>query len=144
MSKAHKSTFGHGWVEYEDKVYDTTAKAIFDKNYYYKLFGVIDETVRTYNKFFEDCKKMSDWTIRTKKYYENNYVPLVNLGIFQVHQLAELILKHPLSSEKYKRFYEQLRKDLPAYEKLSLMPNMEETDNLSSISGANTKEEPEC
>ena len=86
---------------------------------------------------------MSDWTIHTKEYYENNYVPLVNLGIFQVHQLAELILRFPQTSKEDRKFYEKLKEDLPAYEKLRLMPNMEEITDISGISGLFTEEELE-
>ena len=144
MSNIFPAPFGHGWVECEDFVYDTTWKVILDKKLYYKLFGVIDETVRTNEKFFDDCKKMSDWTIHTKEYYENNYVPLVNLGIFQVHQLTELILKSQLTSETDRKFYEKLKNDLPAYEKLILMPNMEEITDISGVSGSKEQDEPEC
>jgi len=144
MSNIFPEPFGHGWVECEDKVYDTTWQVILDKKLYYKLFGVNGEFVRTNERFFEDCKNMSDWTIRTKDYYENNYVPLVNLGIFQVHQLAELILKHPQTNEAEKIFYKKLIEDLPAYEKLRLMPNIETLGDINSVSGIDTENEPEC
>ena len=39
---------------------------------------------------------------------------------FQVHQIAELNIKNP-ANEAEKRFYQQLRKDLPDFEKLKLM-----------------------
>lgn len=143
MSHIFPEEFGHGWVECEDKVYDTTWQVVLDKKLYYKLFGVIDESVRTNEQFFEDCKHFSDWTIHTKEYYENNYVPLVNLGIFQVHQLAELILRLPQTSEKDRKFYQKLKEDLPAYEKLELMPNMEDIGDIGGISGSFTEEELE-
>lgn len=33
-------TFGHGWVEKDNLVYDTTSKQIFDKEFYYKNYNV--------------------------------------------------------------------------------------------------------
>lgn len=32
-------TFGHGWVEKDNLVYDTTSKQIFDKDYYYHNYN---------------------------------------------------------------------------------------------------------
>lgn len=122
MSKINGEEFGHGWVETLDKVYDTTWKIILDKDLYYKIFGAKIDNRRTAQKFFEDCKEIADWKIHTKEYYEKEH-HFANMLAFQVHQIAELNIKNP-ANEAEKRFYQQLRKDLPDFEKLKLMPDM--------------------
>ena len=112
MSAAYNEPFGHGWVEMGDMVYDTTWKIKLSKKLYYRLFGAKLENRRDHETFFSDCKGMSDWTIRTKKWYEENYSPS-NLLVFQVRQLTALKLKYPNISESERRFHEKVLRDLP-------------------------------
>lgn len=120
MSNINDEPFGHGWVETDNKVYDTTWKIILDKKLYYKIFGAKLDNKRTAQQFFEDCKEISNWEIHNKEYYENNY-DFANMLIFQVHQIAELNIKNP-RTERDKRFYQKLREDLPDFEKISILP----------------------
>jgi hypothetical protein len=112
MSAIDGVEFGHGWVEVGDMVYDTTWKIILSKKLYYKIFGAKLENSRDYDTFFTDCKGMSDWTIRSKEWYEENWSPS-NLLVFQVRQLMDLKLKYPTISEKKKSFCEKVLRDLP-------------------------------
>lgn len=112
MSAAYNEPFGHGWVEMGDMVYDTTWKIILSKKLYYRLFGAKLENKRDYDTFFSDCKGMSDWTIRNKKWYEENY-STSNLLIFQVRQLAALKLQSPNISDRERRLQEKVLRDLP-------------------------------
>ena len=138
MSKIYQECFGHGWVETEDKVYDTTWQIILNKELYYKIFGVELTNKRTQEQFFKDCEEMSDWHIYSKEHYENKY-NMSNLLVFQIHQMAELHLRNPRNEED-RAFYEQLRKDLPDFEKIKLMP-----DSISIVKKAtNSEEEPEA
>jgi len=109
--------FGHGWVEVGDTVYDTTWKIIADKKTYYKVYGVRKQKVVPSKQFFEDCKELSDWNIRTKEYYENNYVPMMYVSMILGYKFAEsLIAKgEPDSIEKGKR----LQNELPDFEKVA-------------------------
>jgi len=104
--------FGHGWVEMGDDVYDTTWKIRCSKKIYNQLFKPVDVSRRTYEKFFDDCKGISDWTIRNKQWYEENY-SLSNLLIFQVEQLERLKLQFPTISDSQRKFCEKVLADLP-------------------------------
>lgn len=141
MTNINQEVFWHGWVETEDKVYDTTWKIILDKELYYKIFGAELGNRRSAEQFFTDCKEMSDWHIYTKDYYENEYNP-ANLLIFQVHQMAELHLQNP-KDEQEKKFFEKLKKDLPDINKIKLLPEtMRYRGDLSSLSEDLSEEEP--
>ena len=109
--------FGHGWVEVGDMVYDTTWKIMCSKKVYNQLFKPIDVSRRSHEQFFEDCKEMSDWTIRSKKWYEENF-SMSNLLIFQVEQIERLKLSNPNISEESKAFSNKVLSDLPKYKSL--------------------------
>ena len=118
-----KDYTGHGWIEKDGLVYDTTMQMICDKQTYYKILKVTNVSSRPYQQFFQDCQGLSDWTIHTKSWYENNYSP-ANIFIFQVRELAKLKLKIP-SCKDEQDFYLKLLTDLPAEEKTPLMPEQE-------------------
>ncbi len=122
MTTLYNDCFGHGWVEADGKVYDTTWQIILDKDLYYKLFKVADEVSVENNQFFENCKEISDWNIYSKEYYENNYVPFVSLNIFQVHEIIKLYLNTPSTTPEDIVFYTKLQQDLPDFDKLILSP----------------------
>lgn len=111
--------FGHGWVEKDGLVYDTTWQIITDKRTYYKLFGASGVWARDCVQFFEDCKGMSSWEIHDKKYYEENYIPMDSLLIFQVEQLERLHVESPISpisTKEDKEIAKMVLKDLPKVE----------------------------
>lgn len=111
--------FGHGWVEKDGLVYDTTWQIITDKHTYYKLFGASGVYARDSKQFFEDCKGMSSWEIHDKKYYEENYIPLNSLLIFQVRELEKLHLQSPvspISTKQDKEIAKMVLEDLPKVE----------------------------
>ena len=89
--------FGHGWVEKDGLVYDTTWQIITDKHTYYKLFGASKVWAREDKQFFEDCKGFANWEIHDKKYYEENYIPMESLLILQVESIERLHLDSPVS-----------------------------------------------
>lgn len=56
-------TFGHGWVEKDNLVYDTTSKQIFDKDFYYKNYDadvvekISSEKLKNFDVFKSLVKK---------------------------------------------------------------------------------------
>lgn len=111
--------FGHGWVEKDGFVYDTTWQIIADKHTYYKLFGASQVYARDSKEFFEDCKGMSSWEIHDKKYYEENYIPMDSLLIFQVRELEKFHLVSPISpisTKEDKEIAKIVLEDLPNVE----------------------------
>ena len=106
--------FHHGWVEKDGMVYDTTWQIIMPVSKYNKMYGVKGKVSIDRNKFFENNKKVSDWTIRTKQDYEQNFFPNANLLVFQVQKFQEMILEKPSSfSEKEITFAKKVLSDLP-------------------------------
>ena len=122
LNKAPTSSgndFGHGWVEKDGLVYDTTWQIITDKHTYYRLFGASGVSARDSKQFFEDCKGMSSWEIHDKKYYEENYIPMDSLLIFQVRELEKIHLNSPvspISTIEDKEIAKLVLKDLPNVE----------------------------
>ena len=111
--------FGHGWVEKDGLVYDTTWQIITDKHTYYKLFGASHVCAREDKQFFEDCKGMSSWEIHDRKYYEEKYVPMDALLIFQVRELEKIHLESPISpisTAEDKEIAKMVLADLPNVE----------------------------
>lgn len=111
--------FGHGWVEKDGLVYDTTWQIITDKLTYYKLFGASHVCAREDKQFFEDCKGMSSWEIHDRKYYEDKYVPIDALLIFQVRELEKIHLESPISpisTAEDKEIAKMVLADLPNVE----------------------------
>ena len=114
--------FGHGWVEKDGLVYDTTWQIITDKHTYYKLFGASHVYSRDSKQFFEDCKGMANWEIHDKKYYEENYVPMESLLIFQVESIERLHLDSPISpisTKEDKEIAKIVLADLPKVSELA-------------------------
>ena len=108
--------FGHGWVEKDGLVYDTTWQIITDKHTYYKLFGASGVCARDSKEFFELNKGLSNWEIHDKEYYEKNYMPMESLLIFQVEQIEKLHLESPvspISTIKDKEIAKMVLQDLP-------------------------------
>lgn len=136
----HAEKFVHGWVEMDDKVYDTTWQIIADKKAYYKTFGAKASEVTPQKEFFERCKGLSDWTIHDKAYYETEEGSLATLTIFTISELQKEILKHP-QSEKEREFAKKVLSDLPNTSKAKFnMPDFNKGD-ISKISGHDIDEE---
>ena len=91
--------FGHGWVEKDGLVNDTTWQIICPKSDYYKLMGVQKPIAINQEEFFKN-NKISDWTIRNKEYYEKNYVPFHYQLIFQIREIETLVLNSPTQPEE--------------------------------------------
>ena len=103
---------GHGWVEKDGYVYDTTWQIICKKEVYEKVFKPRNVSVQKGVDFFERCKDIADWTIHDRAYYEK-YEPMADLLSFQVRELAKLNLKRPEQTGDEKSYWEKLIKDLP-------------------------------
>ena len=116
LNPIYGEKFHHGWVEKDGIAYDTTWQISCPVEIYKKLFNPVGINRRSYKQFFEDCAEMSDWHIRDKKYYEENY-SMDNLLIFQVRNLETLKLNDPDISENEKRFIKKLLADLPNEQK---------------------------
>ena len=115
-----REQWGHGWVEKDGKVYDTTWQIICDKEIYYEVFKP-RKVSRTKDKlFFEQCKGIADWTIRDKEYYENNW-DFANLTVFQIREIEKLILNSSYSTKEEKEFAKKVLEDLPDENKLQIL-----------------------
>lgn len=112
LKPVYQEDFIHGWVEDDEFVYDTTLQMICKKEVYEELFKPTDVTKTEQSVFFEQCKDLSDWTIRDKIWYEENYT-LANLQILSVRRICELKLNQDNLSEKERAFYERVLQDLP-------------------------------
>ena len=122
------NNFGHGWVEKDGLVYDTTWQIITDKHTYYKLFGASKVWAREDKQFFEDCKGIANWEIHDKKYYEENYIPMESLLIFQVESIERLHLDSPvspISTKKDKEIAKMVLADLPKVTLKATLDNQE-------------------
>ena len=84
-----ENRLGHGWVEYGDKVYDTTWKIICDRENYYKVFKPEVWSKVDYKTYKRNLKEITDPEIRTKEWYEKNPTS-ANLLIFQVREIEML------------------------------------------------------
>jgi hypothetical protein len=125
------NNFGHGWVEKDGLVYDTTWQIITDKHTYYKLFGASGVSARDSKQFFEECKGMSSWEIHDKKYYEENYIPMDSLLIFQVRELEKIHLNSPvspISTKEDKIIAKMVLDDLPNVEPKSSLDMIYENE----------------
>ena len=120
--------FGHGWVEKDGLVYDTTWQIITDKHTYYKLFGASKVSATDSKEFFELNKGMSSWEIHDKEYYEKQYIPMDSLLIFQVEQIEKLHLNSPvspISTKQDKEIAKRVLEDLP---KVTLKASLDELE----------------
>lgn len=132
--------FVHGWVEKDDKVYDTTWQIVADKKAYYKTFGAKATSITPQKDFFEQCKDLSDWTIYDKSHYESEKGSLATLTIFTIKELQKEILKHPQSEEE-RKFVLKVLTDLPDTSKAKFkIPDLSESD-FSKITGHDIDEE---
>ncbi len=125
--------FGHGWVEKDGLVYDTTWQIIADKHTYYKLFGASGVCARDSKEFFELNKGLSTWEIHDKEYYEKQYIPMQSLLIFQVEQLEKKHLEmpvSPISTIKDKEIAKMVLADLP---KVTLKASIKELDEACQM-----------
>jgi len=116
LSKFKEGKFLHGWVEMNDLVYDTTFQIICSKKLYVKLFKPINVYCAPQKEYMEYAKEVTDWTIRTKEWYENNY-SASSLLVQQVKNLESLRLEQEQSLEEQK-FIKQLLLDLPDCRKM--------------------------
>ena len=131
--------WGHGWVEMDGKVYDTTWQIMCDKDVYYKTFEVEDHIVIPSKKFFEDCKDMADWTIRSKEYYYENYVPMVKPSVILCSKSANMALGRKDTGAEKRAFYEKLKEDLPDISKMP-EPSIELFGNDGFVASDNEKQ----
>ena len=125
--------FGHGWVEKDGLVYDTTWQIITDKHTYYKLFGASKVSATDSKEFFELNKGMSSWEIHDKEYYEKQYIPMDSLLIFQVEQIEKLHLNSPvspISTKEDKEIAKRVLEDLP---KVTLKASLEELEEAYQL-----------
>jgi len=129
LNSIYGEKFGHGWVEVGNTVYDTTWKIIADKKTYYRVYGVKKTEVTPSKDFFERCKEISDWNIRTKEYYENNYVPMMYPSVIQGYNLAEQEIMS--GDEGRVKKGERLKKELPDFEKVWEQYNKNDLDFLA-------------
>lgn len=109
--------FGHGWVERDGIVYDTTWQISMPQEAYYKLFGVKNFEKRTTNKFFSDCEQLSDFHIHDKSYYENNYSNFAYPSLIQIRSSAEMLARNG-RNEKQKEFGQKMLGMLPDMDKV--------------------------
>ena len=107
-----KGKTGHGWVETDTLVYDTTFKIICKKEDYYKVFKARLSSKRDYETHREDMSKITDVSIHDKKWFEEN-AGFSNLLIFQVRELEKLKLESKNTSEEEKDFARKVLNDLP-------------------------------
>ena len=103
---------GHGWVECDDKVYDTTWQIICKKDDYYKLFKPKLWSKRDYKTFKEGLKSITDPEIRTKEWYEKN-PSTANILIYQVRALEMLKLKNENLTKEARINAQKVLNDLP-------------------------------
>ena len=124
--------FEHGWVEKDDKVYDTTWQVIMDTDEYYKLFGVEDVNKRAHTKFFEGCKEVSCFEIHDKKYYEENYIPFAR-ELVMLSRTGELTKLESLPEDKITERAE-CENFLQKFPDLDLMPkpSLEDFETLQT------------
>lgn len=125
--------FGHGWVEKDGLVYDTTWQIITDKHTYYKLFGASKVSATDSKEFFELNKGMSSWEIHDKEYYEKQYIPMDSLLIFQVEQIEKLHLNSPvspISTKEDKEIAKRVLEDLP---KVTLKASLDELEEAYQL-----------
>ena len=103
---------GHGWVEKDGYVYDTTWQIICKKEVYQKVFKPKNVSIEKSSEFLKRCKNITDWEIHDRDYYKNND-SLANVLAFQTRELAKLELKDPKINARDKAYWEKLIKDLP-------------------------------
>ena len=103
---------GHGWVETEDMVYDTTWQIICKKEVYYKVFKPKSIIRKDYKTAEKDLRNITDTIIHNKVWYEQNNGNH-NILIFQVRELEKLKLNSSSTSKKEKEFAKKVLKDLP-------------------------------
>ena len=109
--------FGHGWVEKDGMVYDTTWQIVTPKQVYYKLFGASVYNRRTTNEFFKDCKHLSDFNIHDKKYYEENFEIFAYPTLIQMLSVAEIMINDK-DNEKNRALGVKLKRELPDIDKV--------------------------
>lgn len=107
-----KGNTGHGWVETDTHVFDTTWQMIFKKEDYYKVFRPKVYSKTDYNKFKTGIKQITDPEIRDKKWYEENPT-FANILIFTVRELEMQKLENKNLNKEEKEFSEKVLNDLP-------------------------------
>lgn len=103
---------GHGWVETDDMVYDTTWQIMCKKEIYYKVFKTKLNTRKDYKTAEKGLRNITDTSIHDKEWYEQNFGNH-NILIFQVREIEKLKLNSKLTSEKEKAFARKVLNDLP-------------------------------
>lgn len=130
--------FGHGWVEKDGLVYDTTWQIIMPKEEYYDLMGVRKETVLLNTAFYEKCKGVCEFEVHTKDFYENNYVPFAYPMLIQTSALSELFIQNPMYDGQ-KEMGERIKEQLPDMEKVYAL--YEKNARCEVVNAGNTQEE---
>ena len=125
--------FGHGWVEDEKFVYDTTWQIICPKEIYYKLFDVKNSIRCEHEEFFNQCKGIANWEIQNKEDFEKEHT-LDTMLIYLVKLTEELKLQDKKISEEEKKFITKLLEDLPNIDGLETIPASDYFEKKSAYS----------
>lgn len=103
---------GHGWVETDDMVYDTTWQIICKKDIYYKVFKTKCNSRKDYKSAEKGLSCITDTQIHDKEWYENNHGNH-NILVFQVREIEKLKLNSKNTTKEEKEFAKKVLKDLP-------------------------------
>ena len=103
----------HGWIEKDGYVYDTTWRVFCPTDVYYNVFKPTCVDKRDSKRFFEYCKEVSDWTIRDKQWYENNYSPAASLAVLTARAIAKIYANSTKIDENERKLWSDLLVDLP-------------------------------
>ena len=126
LSLSGKPSFGHGWVEKDGMVYDTTWQIICPREVYYKLFGAKVRDRRSTKQFFKDCEALTDFNIHDKKFYEECFCNYAYCSLIQMLEMGALLTKS--KNEKSRLAGEKLLNDLPDMEKVYSLYKKNQTE----------------
>ncbi len=114
LSREINSYFGHGWVEKDGLIYDTTWQIITSKELYYRIFRVKESVKNSADDYFKETAAYTDWTIRDKKYYESEDPISSAWAVVAGAKAVELLrLESSTSTNKEKAYAQKLLNDLP-------------------------------
>lgn len=106
---------GHGWVELDNKVFDTSGAFYCDKETYYKLMKPKNVSKSLPQDYEKNFKEIGDINIHDKSYYEKEYS--TNTVLIRLVR-AQTILQLETLKGKEREEYEKLLKDLPDISKI--------------------------
>ncbi len=114
-----RDSLGHGWVEKDGYVYDTTwgiyckadvYKHVFKPKVHQKVAS--KEFYKSCNLFFDEEKEGLDLEIHDKAWYENNYSS-ATLSVWETRVYAQKQLEKPDLYQEERDFWQKLLNDLP-------------------------------